>query len=133
MARFLLLSALCVLLALAAVSAVPLTSYSSLRFGAVHGALNHRLTREQATADSLGAIETQWLTQKLDHNDLASTATFQQRYFVNDTFLDKSSARVFLMIGGEGPVSPAYVSDHFIIGQLASQYKALVLTLEHRF
>jgi hypothetical protein len=129
MARLLLCLALSAL-ALSLVAALPMHTQDKFR---VHGALNRRLTREQIEQDTLGDIQPQWMTQTLDHNDLASTATFQQRYYVNDSFYLPSNPRVFLMIGGEGPVSPAYVTDHFIIGQLASEYSALICTLEHRF
>jgi len=127
---YLRVAAVCVL-AVSSVTAIPLSSYESLRFGTAHGALNQRLSPEQSHGAT--PIAEQWLTQKLDHNDLASRETFQQRYFVNDSFVDLTTPRVFYMLGGEGPVSSAYVSDHFVTGQLGQQYKALIVTLEHRF
>jgi pimeloyl-ACP methyl ester carboxylesterase len=134
-----LLLALSVLLCLLAVaSAIPLTSRDSLLRssggrGRVHGALNRRLTREQATQQSLGDAQPQWLTQTLDHSNLASTATFQQRFYVNTSAYNPSAPRVFLMIGGEGPISPAFVGNHFIVADLAVQYGAVITSLEHRF
>jgi len=131
--RALLLVALCVA-CLCVASAVPLGSRESLNgVGRVHGALNRRLSREDALRSSLGDVQPQWHTQQLDHSNLASTATFKQRFFVNDSFYTVASPRVFLMIGGEGPISPAYVSGHFAINGLAEQYGAMIAALEHRF
>ena len=97
--------------------------------------LNHRLNRgiDDSSTWLLKDIQPQWLTQKLDHQDLTSTATFQQQYFVNDQYFNKVQPIVFLMIGGEGPISPAYVSGHFNIGPLAERFGALQVALEHRF
>ena len=63
------------------------------------GALNHRLSREELfrTPHPSDPIQAQWMTQQLDHNDLSSTQTFQQRYFVNDTFYIASAPIVFFM------------------------------------
>lgn len=65
------------------------------------GALNHRLSREQLSQRSLGDIVPQWLTQKLDHQDLTSTVTWQQKYYVNDTWYQPGGP-VFYVLGGEG-------------------------------
>lgn len=126
MSRALLLAALC-FATVYAVASMPLSKSGSLRS---LGALNHRLTREQLTT---GKAQEQWLLQKLDHHDLSNTSTFRQRYFVNDSFVDVSNARVFVMIGGEGPVGPAYVDGYFHLNELARKHKALIVTLEHRF
>ena len=49
------------------------------------------------------------------------------------TFWDANDPVIFIMLGGEGPISPAYVNGHFIIGDLAQQFSALQVVLEHRF
>ena len=41
--------------------------------------------------------------QRIDHFDPQNTATFQQRFFVNETYWDSASGPVFFMLGGEGP------------------------------
>jgi hypothetical protein len=76
--------------------------------------------------------------QKLDHFDRESEATFQQRYFLNDTFYKPDSdAPVFLCVGGEGPPLDYMVlvaSDHCNdMIELASKLGALMVALEHRF
>src|SRR4051794_41122638 len=82
-------------------------SVVSARITAQHvGALNARMTPEELDATSVGDLQPQWLTQKLDHQSLTSTATFQQMYYVNDTFFAESGSPVFFMLGGEGPVTP---------------------------
>ncbi len=38
------------------------------------------------------------------------------------------------MIGGEGPLTPAAVTDRFVLGQVyAPKFNALIIALEHRF
>lgn len=97
------------------------------------GALNQRLTREQLAVQDLDDVEAQWLTQKLDHQDLAGTATFQQKYYVVDDWYVASTPRVFLTIGGEAGISPDYVGSHFITTAQAQEHSAMLVALEHRF
>jgi len=112
-------------LSAAVVSAGPLNRRNHV------GALNQRLTRaEHETA--FRALPAQWVTQPLDHNDFTETRMWQQKYYVNDTYATPNGP-VFLMIGGEGPMSAAYLNGHFIIGDLAAKYGATQLALEHRF
>ena len=74
----------------------------------------------------------QWFkTQKLDHFS-GDNRTWEQRYFVNDTFWDHSNGPVFLMLGGEGPASPAWLATSTDIMRNAAKYKAMVIMLEHR-
>lgn len=80
------------------------------------GALNHRLTQEQMNEYN-EAIQPQWFNQTLDHENIVGTATFPQQYLVNDTFWNPNAPLIFLMIGGEGPISPAYVNGEFQIQQ----------------
>ena len=40
-------------------------------------------------------------TQRVDHFNIASSATFSQRYLVNDSYWDRESGPVFLLVGGE--------------------------------
>lgn len=126
--RVLLLCATVLLASIAAASAFPLTSTH-------RGVLNRRLDDSHFTPSALhdDPIISQWFQQTLDHTDLASTATFQQKYYVNDSFFNPANPIVFIMLGGEGPISPAYVNGHFIIGDLAAQFGALQVVLEHRF
>lgn len=66
-------------------------------------------------------------------------ATFQQRYFLNDTFWagPDSDAPVFLCVGGEGPpldesvlVASVHCNDMI---ELGARRGALLLALEHRY
>lgn len=74
----------------------------------------------------------QWFTQRLSHFDDSNTATWQQRYFVNDSFWRKDEGPVFLMIGGEGTANPAWMVQGTWI-KYAQELGALCLMLEHRF
>ena len=58
----------------------------------------------------------QYFTQKLNHFDAGNTGTWQQRYFMNDSFWEKGVGPIFLMIGGEGPASPAWNVEGAWIG-----------------
>lgn len=75
----------------------------------------------------------QWYTQIVDHFDVTSNATWQQRYWVNETFWTGNvNSPVFVYIEGEAAGSAADV----VLGQhveLAQQFGALVVALEHRF
>lgn len=74
-----------------------------------------------------------WFTQKTDHYNHQDQRTWQQRYFVNQTTWDKASfGPIFLQIGGEGPISSAYVQE-FAMSTYAKMHGALQLALEHRF
>ena len=85
-----------------------------------------------------------FFTQRLDHFDRNLPTTFEQRYFLNDTMFVEMSASgsgvappVFLCVGGEGPPMDSSVlvaSDHCNdMVELAPQYGALMLALEHRY
>jgi hypothetical protein len=80
-----------------------------------------------------------YVNQSLDHFDRQESRTFQQRYFVSDTYWKKDdvNAPVFLCVGGEGPpldrtvlTSSVHCSD---MVELASQVGALMFALEHRY
>ncbi|GAB6029846.1 Thymus-specific serine protease [Chamberlinius hualienensis] len=73
----------------------------------------------------------QWFTQRLDHFNDAETRTWQQRYFVNDTFYVPGGP-VFVMIGGEGPVSPIWNVEGAWI-ENAQQFQAICIQVEHRY
>eukprot|EP01031_Cornospumella_fuschlensis_P033113 gene33113-40055_t len=76
--------------------------------------------------------------QRLDHFDRQNSATFQQRFFVNETWWSKDvNAPVFLCVGGEGPpldrtvlVNSVHCND---MVEIAPKHGALLLALEHRY
>ncbi|XP_060082693.1 putative serine protease K12H4.7 [Ylistrum balloti] len=72
-----------------------------------------------------------WVTQRLDHFNDADTSTWQQRYFVNDTFYKKGGP-VFVMIGGEGTADPIWMVEGAWI-DYAQKFNAFCLQLEHRY
>lgn len=73
----------------------------------------------------------QWFNQTLNHFDEQDQRTWAQRYLINDTHWD-GTGPVFMMINGEGPMSVGSVVAYQYI-QWAEQFKALVVSLEHRF
>jgi len=79
-----------------------------------------------------------YVTQPQDHFDAANTKTWQQAYFVNDTFFSRGSdAPVFLCVGGEGPPldgSAVVDSVHCNVAvEWLSETKALMIAVEHRY
>ena len=74
----------------------------------------------------------QFFTQRLDHFDPSSAATYQQRYFVNDT-LWNGTGPVFFLFGHEETMTPALVAGTWVINSLAEHFHALIVCLEHRY
>uniref|UniRef100_A0A1I8A762 Serine protease K12H4.7 n=1 Tax=Steinernema glaseri TaxID=37863 RepID=A0A1I8A762_9BILA len=75
------------------------------------------------------------VTQPIDHQN-PSLGTWQQHYQVMSEYLNKNatSSLVFLMIGGEGPASPAWISNPGLqYMQWARKFGALCFQVEHRF
>ncbi|XP_053690407.1 putative serine protease K12H4.7 [Sabethes cyaneus] len=79
-------------------------------------------------------VQTLWFEQLLDHNDPTNSATWQQRYYVNDKYFNATSgnAPVFLMIGGEGEATARWMTEGAWI-HYAEEHGALCFQLEHRF
>ncbi|KAG7471076.1 hypothetical protein MATL_G00120580 [Megalops atlanticus] len=78
-----------------------------------------------------GSAEELWFSQRLDHFNGADNRVWKQRYFVNDSFFQPGGP-VFLMIGGEGPANPAWMTFGTWL-TYAQKLGALCLMLEHRF
>lgn len=69
--------------------------------------------------------------QKTDHFNDNCNCTFDQRYFVDDSFYTEGSdAPIFFEIGGEGTLGGA---PGGYLATLAKEYGALLVALEHRF
>ena len=69
-------------------------------------------------------------TSDLDNFNSANNRTFAQRYYVNDEYWAPGSGPVFFLIAGEGTCNGP---PGGYIATLGAQYKALLVTLEHRF
>ncbi|XP_042299520.1 thymus-specific serine protease-like [Sceloporus undulatus] len=71
------------------------------------------------------------IRQPLDHFNKQNRITFNQRYYINSDFFRPGNP-VFLYIGGEGELSGfVAIMGHHV--NLAEQYGALLVALEHRF
>ena len=86
------------------------------------GALNHRLGGVRAQDPPMPLFQS-----VLDHNG-ASNATISLRYLVNATHFN-GNGPVLFMLGGEGPISPAYTSGHFIINDHAQEFGGMIVAL----
>jgi len=79
-----------------------------------------------------------FVTQPQDHFDPSNQNTWQQAYYVNDTyFTPGSDAPVFLCVGGEGPPidgSAVVRSVHCNVAvEWLAETKALMVAVEHRY
>lgn len=80
-----------------------------------------------------------FFTQRQDHFDGSNANTWQQAYYVNDTFWKgpESKAPVFLCVGGEGPpLTPAVVDNSVHCSNAAEwleEMGALMFAVEHRY
>ena len=78
-------------------------------------------------------VPAQWLQQILDHFNTSSVnVTWKQRYWINDSYWNKESGPVFLMIGGEGEATSNWVLEGEMM-DLAQKYKGFAAQLEHRY
>ena len=74
---------------------------------------------------------TQWFENKVDHFTENSTATYQQRYWQDESAWNKTSGPVFIYICGEWTCSPESLTSYpFMVG---AKHQALFLTLEHGY
>lgn len=91
-------------------------------------------TYQELIDENQVAQELWFRNQRLDHFNPENPATWSQRYFINDTFWDeKNKGPVFMILGGEGPISSTDVANHFVVSQYAQTFNALVISVEHRF
>jgi len=75
--------------------------------------------------------EAQWFEAKIDHFG-NFPGTWKQKYLVNDTFY-KPGGALFLLLGGEGPLTDNCVTDHYILPTYAPRFNAVIVCAEHRF
>lgn len=78
-----------------------------------------------------GYMPASWFNQNLDHFNPSINSLWKQRYWVNDTFWEKTNGPVFLFIGGEGEANPSWIVEGEMM-VLAQKYKAMAVLLEHR-
>jgi len=74
-----------------------------------------------------------YFDQRNDHFKKNDVSTFKQRYIVNDTLWKGNGYPIFVMLGGEGPLSVYELAGAFILNEKAAEYKALMVSVEHRF
>eukprot|EP00966_Prymnesium_polylepis_P148313 3426147-Prymnesium_polylepis.2 len=64
----------------------------------------------------------------------ASSATYSQRYYLNDTAFSGPGSPIFMIMGGEGAIPPSTGFFYpWIVDVLAPRFNALVVEPEHRF
>jgi len=106
------------------------------RFRHSGGGVSHGMLAARVPSASFPSPR--FVTQRLDHFDGSSIATWQQAYYVNDSFWRAgSSAPVWLCVGGEGPPldgSAVVSSAHCNVAvEWMAETGALMFALEHRY
>jgi len=74
-----------------------------------------------------------YFDQRNDHFRKNDVSTFKQRYIINDTYWGGNPYPIFVMLGGEGPMAATELTGRFIINEKTAVYKALMVSIEHRF
>ncbi|XP_073838546.1 putative serine protease K12H4.7 [Musca autumnalis] len=77
------------------------------------------------------AVQTEWITQKLDHFDENEDRTWQMRYMVNDEYFEEGGPMI-MYLGGEWAISPGSISSG-IITDMAKEHKGILFYTEHRY
>ncbi|KAH0631521.1 hypothetical protein JD844_005874, partial [Phrynosoma platyrhinos] len=92
---------------------------------------NSRRLEPGTILPELDSIMGGFIRQPLDHFNKQNRVTFNQQYWVNSGYW-RPGGPVFLYIGGEGALSEFTIAmGHHV--NLAYQYGALLVALEHRF
>ena len=72
-----------------------------------------------------------FFTQLVDHFSV-NPATYQQRYYLNDTAFAGTGSPILVIMGGEGAISPSTGIFYPSVVLLAQRFKALIIEPEHR-
>jgi len=71
-------------------------------------------------------------TQRLDHFTPSDGRTFNERYFIDDTYYTQGGPLLFYC-GGEGPIDHLPIGSGAALYTFAKQFNGLVVYAEHRF
>ena len=94
----------------------------------------HKLQYHEHIISNGEPLQDQYFTGAIvDHFRPDNGGNWNQRFIVNDTAYGGQGYPIFLMIGGEGPISAADLDASNFMAYLATEHKALQVTLEHRF
>mmetsp|Transcript_66487 Transcript_66487/g.172487 ORF Transcript_66487/g.172487 Transcript_66487/m.172487 type:complete len:539 (+) Transcript_66487:88-1704(+) len=123
--------------ATSAAGGVPLR-YRSMGGRFKHGGIDAAQAMRAARAEAGSFPSPRFVTQRLDHFDGSNAATWEQAYYVNDTFWKAgSSAPVWLCVGGEGPPMDGSAVVNSVHCNVAVEWMAetgaLMFALEHRY
>ncbi|KXJ05990.1 thymus-specific serine protease, partial [Exaiptasia diaphana] len=95
------------------------------------------LVRKERTKNALeinvGEVEGYAFDQTLDHFEVnPNPRIFSQRFWRNKVYWREEDGPVFLYVGGEGGLDGVEIYAGHIV-DMASQYRALLFSVEHRF
>lgn len=86
---------------------------------------------EDIALSGLEKVEEKFFEQPKDHFNALSNGKWMQRYWINDEYFD-GTGPLFLNVQGEWTASPSCATGGLAV-ELAKEYGALVVCLEHRF
>lgn len=110
--------------------ALALISAGNAYAGALDFYYWRELERSTKPALRMDSIKTGYFTQLIDH-DHPDLGTFQQRYYVDDSYANGADSPVFFYICGEASCEPRVLNG--AIREHAKQYHARLVALEHRY
>ena len=73
-----------------------------------------------------------FFTQKINHFDPSDNRTFQQRFFVNTSFVTQNTHNLIVYIGGESELEESKITEGPVF-KLANSTDSAIVALEHRF
>ena len=86
-----------------------------------------------ASTDASIPAEPRYFRNLVSHHE-AGSATYPQRYYLNDTAFLGPGSPIFMIMGGEGAIPPSTGFFYpWVVDVLAPKFGALVLEPEHRF
>ncbi|XP_061386785.1 putative serine protease K12H4.7 [Musca vetustissima] len=90
----------------------------------------HRGPPEDSHIESR-AVETEWITQKLDHFDETNDGTWEMRYMSNAEYF-KAGGPMIIYLGGEWAISPGSISSG-MLADIAKEHNGMLFYTEHRY
>lgn len=126
--------ALCVLAAAVMVAAAPVHPHQFL------GKSVKMMKQQQQQHHLLGQAKSQYsyktltFKQRLDHYNSANSATYEQRYLINDDYFlaNNKTGPIFFYTGNEGAIE-LFAENTGIMWEWAPEFGALIVFAEHRY
>ncbi|XP_026322308.1 putative serine protease K12H4.7 [Hyposmocoma kahamanoa] len=77
-------------------------------------------------------VSENWMQMPIDHFDPQNNATFNMRYMVNELYFGEDGSPIFIMVGGEWDISPAWLLTGNMF-EMARENNGCMIYTEHRY